>query len=157
MTSRLVEYSELQQTGTTFPLELELEEDIEEEIHHFVKLSRLGDYAEAQRFFDQTLRKHDHLFPVLAEYADMLLEQGRYRQASEILDKYIMSMSEILDGDEMQLLKIMKSLADIHSKGALRSALAEAQRAWRLIQLAGQESSGKIPNEVQASETGSIS
>lgn len=157
MTSHLVEYSELQQTGTTFPLELELEEDIEGEIHHFVKLSRLGDYAEAQRFFDQTLRKHDHLFPVLAEYADMLLEQGRCRQASEILEKYIKSMSGILDGDEMQLLKIMKSLADMHSKGALRSALVEAEEAWQLIQLAGQESSGKILNEVQASETGSIS
>jgi thioredoxin-like negative regulator of GroEL len=157
MASRLVEYSELQQTGTTFPLELELEEDIEEEIHHFVKLSRLGDYAEAQKFFDQTLRKHDHLFPVRAEYADMLLEQGRYRQASEILEKYIMSMSEQLGSDEMLLLMTMKSLADIYSKGALRSALAWAQRAWRRIQRAGQESSGKILNEVQASETGSIS
>ncbi|KAF4152761.1 hypothetical protein CNMCM6069_001731 [Aspergillus lentulus] len=152
MTSRLVEYSELQQTGTTFPLELELEEDIEEEIHHFVKLSRLGDYAEAQKFFDQTLRKHDHLFPVLAEYADMLLEQGRCRHASEILEKYIRSRSETLDGDEIQLLKIMKSLADMHSKGALTLALVEAQRAWRLIQLAGQESSGKILNEVHILE-----
>ncbi|EAW19521.1 tetratricopeptide repeat protein [Aspergillus fischeri NRRL 181] len=153
MTSRLVEYSEL----TTFPLELELEEDIEEEIHHFVRLSRLGHYAEAQRFFDQTLRKHDHLFPVFAEYADMLLEQGRCRQASEILEEYIMSMSESLgDSDEMQLLKLMKSLADMHSQGALRSALEEAQRAWGLLQLAGQKSSGKILNEVQASETGSI-
>jgi thioredoxin-like negative regulator of GroEL len=157
MTSPPIQYSELQQTGTTFPLELELEEDIEEEIHHFVKLSRLGEYAEAQRFFDQTLRKHDHLFPVVAEYADMLLEQGRWRHASEILEKYILSMGELLDGDEMQLLEIMKSLADIHSKGALGSALAEAKTAWLLIQWAGQENSGKMLNEVQASETGSIS
>jgi hypothetical protein len=157
MTSPPIQYSELQHTGTTLPLELELEEDIEGEVHHFVKLSRFGDYAEAQRFFDQTLRKHDHLFPVRAEYADMLLEQGRYRQASEILDKYTMSMSELLDDDEMQLLNIMKSLADMHSKGALMSALAEAEEAWQLIQLASRESSGKILNEVQASETGSIS
>ncbi|GFF56124.1 hypothetical protein CNMCM8927_001604 [Aspergillus lentulus] len=152
MTSPPIQYSELQQTGTTFPLELELEEDIEEEIHHFVKLSRLGDYAEAQRFFDQTLRKHDHLFPVVAEYADMLLEQGRCRHASEVLEKYILSRSEILNGDEMQLLKIMKSLADMHSKGALRSALVEAEEAWQFIQLASRESSGKILNEVHILE-----
>ncbi|KAF4215066.1 hypothetical protein CNMCM5878_008525 [Aspergillus fumigatiaffinis] len=118
MTSPPIQYSELQHTGTTLPLELELEEDIE----------------------------------VRAEYADMLLEQGRYRQASEILDKYTMSKSELLDSDEMQLLKIMKSLADMHSKGALRSALAEAEEAWQLIQLASRESSGKILNEVHILE-----
>ncbi|GMG02670.1 unnamed protein product [Aspergillus oryzae] len=129
----------LQPTGTTLPLELELEEDIEKEIHHFVQLTRMGHYTDAQKFFDNTLGKHDHLFPVVAEYADMLLEQGRYRHAAEFLNEHIRAKEEIFDPDEMQLLKIMKALAEIYSKGALRSALVEAKRAWSLLDLEGKQ------------------
>lgn len=140
----------LQPTGTTLPLELELEEDIEKEIHHFVQLTRMGHYTDAQKFFDNTLGKHDHLFPVVAEYADMLLEQGRYRHAAEFLNEHIRAKEEIFDPDEMQLLKIMKALAEIYSKGALRSALVEAKRAWSLLDLEGKQRLEDL-NEVQAS------
>ncbi|KAE8342804.1 hypothetical protein BDV24DRAFT_38632 [Aspergillus arachidicola] len=143
-------HDELQPTGTTLPLELELEEDIEKEIHHFVQLSRMGHYSEAQKFFDNTLGKHDYLFPIAAEYADMLLEQGSYRRAAEFLQEHMRAKAKILDLDEMQLLRIMKSLADIYSKGALRPALVEARRAWSLLDLEGKQRLGDL-NEVQAS------
>ncbi|KAB8277915.1 hypothetical protein BDV30DRAFT_234325 [Aspergillus minisclerotigenes] len=143
-------HNELQPSGTTLPLELELEEDIDKEINYFVQLSRMGHYAEAQRFFDNTIGKHDYMFPVVAEYADMLLEQGSYRRAVEFLNEHIRAKAEFLDPDEMQLLKVMKALAEIYSKGALRSALVEAKRAWSHLDLEGKQRLEDL-NETQAS------
>ncbi|KAB8207306.1 hypothetical protein BDV34DRAFT_192051 [Aspergillus parasiticus] len=141
-------HNELQPSGTTIPLELELEEDIDKEINHFVQLSRMGHYAEAQRFFDNTIGKHDYMFPIVAEYADMLLEQGSYRRAVELLNEHIRAKAEFLDPDEMQLLKIMKALAEIYLKGALRPALLEAKRAWSHLDLEGKQRLEDL-NEVQ--------
>jgi hypothetical protein len=36
MSLQISEYSEASQTGVTLPLEFELEEDVEAELHHFV-------------------------------------------------------------------------------------------------------------------------
>ncbi|KAE8370504.1 hypothetical protein BDV27DRAFT_152098 [Aspergillus caelatus] len=112
-------HNELQPTGTTLPLELELEEDIEKELHHFVHLSRMGHYTEAHKLFDNTHGKMTIFSPVIAEYVDMLLEQGNYGRAAEVLEEHMRLKAEILGPDEMQLLRIMKSLADIYSKGAI--------------------------------------
>ncbi|KAL3459048.1 hypothetical protein BJX64DRAFT_291591 [Aspergillus heterothallicus] len=113
----------------TLPLEFELEEDVEAELQHFVKLSRTGNYAAAHDFFNNTLRHHDHLFPVIVEYADMLLEQGCYGPAAEFLTGKIQSCHGLLDPEEIQLLKLMNCLSNIYSKGALRPALVEAKNA----------------------------
>ncbi|KAE8410294.1 hypothetical protein BDV36DRAFT_302885 [Aspergillus pseudocaelatus] len=134
-------HNELQPTGTTLPLELELEEDIEKELHHFVQLSRMGHYTETHKLFDNTLGKMTIFSPVIAEYVDMLLEQGNYGRAAEVLEEHMRLKAEILGPDEMQLLRIMKSLADIYSKGALRSALVEAKRAWSHLNLEGKQRS----------------
>ncbi|KAJ0418457.1 hypothetical protein BJY00DRAFT_287803 [Aspergillus carlsbadensis] len=128
------------QERLTIPLELDLEEDIETEIHHFVKLARTGDYAAAHEFFHCTLQHHDHLFPVVAEYADMLLEQGCYGRAAVYLERQIDTRKGALAPDEMQLLRLMKSLAEIYCKGALRSALAEARRAWQHLDYTAKQS-----------------
>jgi hypothetical protein len=111
-------------------LELELEEDVEKtEIHHFVKLARTGDYAAAHDFYDHTIHKHDHFFPVVAEYADMLFEQGSYRRAAEYLERQLTGEKRALEADELQLLELMESLANIYCDGALRDALVQAKRA----------------------------
>ncbi|KAL4741643.1 hypothetical protein BDV11DRAFT_168009 [Aspergillus similis] len=143
-------HNEVLPDGTTLPLELNLE-DVEEEIHHFVRLSRKGNYSEAQAFFDRTLAKYGKLFPALAEYADMLLDQGRYGQAAEFLSHNLAMMSKDTPFNEIQLLRLMKSLADAYSKGALRSALLEAQRALELLTLQYDRLSEDPPSEVQAS------
>jgi tetratricopeptide (TPR) repeat protein len=139
MSSRILEYSALEHEGFTLPLELDLEEDIETEIHHFVKLARMGDYAVAHEFFDCTLRQHDHFFPVVVEYADMLLEQGCYRRAAEYLDRRIKAPRGPLVPDEMQLLRLMNSLANIYCKGAVEYALEETERARESLEHTAQQ------------------
>ncbi|KAL5043116.1 hypothetical protein BDW71DRAFT_210574 [Aspergillus fruticulosus] len=145
------EYDEVLPNGTTVPLELGFEEDVEKELHHFVKLFRMGNYSEAQAFFDCTLGKHNKFFPAIAEYADMLLEQGRYGRAAEFLSDHLAALSGSSQINEIQLLRLMKSLADAYSKGALRSALVEAQQARELLALQNDGASGNLYDEVQAS------
>ncbi|PLB53252.1 hypothetical protein P170DRAFT_324931, partial [Aspergillus steynii IBT 23096] len=119
---------------TTLPLELELEEDLESEIQHFAKLSRTRNYAKAHEFFNHALRRHIGFFPVVVEYADMLREQGCYRLLSEFLEERIGAMQDTLEEDEMQLLRLLKALADVYYRGTLRLALREARSAWRLLE-----------------------
>ncbi|KAL3434555.1 hypothetical protein BDV09DRAFT_195759 [Aspergillus tetrazonus] len=105
--SHPAEYNEVLPNGTTVPLELGFEEDVEKELHHFVKLSRMGNYSEAQVFFDCTLGKYNKFFPAIAEYADMLLEQGRYGRAAEFLSDHLAVLSEDSQINEIQLLRLM--------------------------------------------------
>ncbi|KAL4781249.1 hypothetical protein BJX76DRAFT_360112 [Aspergillus varians] len=149
MSSHFPKGTELRQGGMTFPLELELEEDLEAEIHHFVKLSRMGNYTQAHEFYDHTLHKHDHIFPIIAEYADMLLEQGCYTRATEYLQWHIATKRHALEADELQLLRLMKSWAGIYSKGALRPALLEAKRAHDILRSNVIQMLADLPGDVQ--------
>ncbi|KAH7169513.1 hypothetical protein DER46DRAFT_462481, partial [Fusarium sp. MPI-SDFR-AT-0072] len=60
-------------------------EDIPAELEDFIFLSRLGILEEAKGLFEQNLRPYISFFPVLAEYADMLLEEGLYADLSQLL------------------------------------------------------------------------
>ena len=42
-------------------------------------------------------------------------------------------METIFEEDELELLKIMRSLALIHTKGALRAALEQASKTWKFL------------------------
>lgn len=126
--------SALSEQGTTdFALEMEVEEDIEQEIETFVRLKRLGQYKKAHEMFQQVLIPHIAFFPVVAEYADLLLEEGKYGALGRFLDIPIECMETIFEEDELELLRIMRSLALIHTKGALRAALAQASKTWSFL------------------------
>jgi hypothetical protein len=103
----------------------------------FVRLSRSRKFKAAIGVFDINLEQHvDEAFLVVIEYADLLLEQGDYRTLSDFLTTRIAAWSTIGEKNpepeepsaEIQLLMVMKSLADIFTKGALRSALVQALR-----------------------------
>ncbi|GLA57973.1 hypothetical protein AtubIFM54640_005775 [Aspergillus tubingensis] len=125
---------ELHEGGTNLSFELELEEDFESEIQHFSKLSRERNYAKAHEFFDSVLKKHIGFFPVAVEYADMLYEQGCYRQLSKFLEERIDAIRDKWPKDETQLLRLMNALAGIHYRGSLDTALAEAAVAWNFLE-----------------------
>lgn len=124
---------EFHETGTSSSLTLKLEEDLESEIQQFAKLSRTGNYARAHDFFNHVLRNHIGFFPVAVEYADMLHEQGCYRQLSDFLKERIGTMCDKWAEDEMQLLRLMEALANIYYRGMLGIALNEATRAWHFL------------------------
>lgn len=116
-----------------FTLSMEVEEDIEEEIETFVRFKRRGEYEQAHRVFQQCLSKHLSFFPVVAEYADLLWEQGKYQVLSGFLDIQLQYMETAFEEEEIELLRIMRCLVLIHTKGALRSALGQADRSWDFL------------------------
>jgi hypothetical protein len=66
-------------------LEFEVEEDIEGELEDFVRLVRLGLVEQAREHFQQTLSPHAKLFPVLAEYAKLLVSENASQELFGIL------------------------------------------------------------------------
>lgn len=129
---------------------MEVEEDIEQEIENFVRFKRRGEYEKAEEVFQQTLAAHLSLFPVLAEYADLLLVQGKYRILSEFLEIQIQCMEPTLEEEELELLHIMKSLVQIHHHGFLRSALVQASRTWDFLHHRGKKLPiGTLPDDVE--------
>ncbi|KAF7594588.1 hypothetical protein BBP40_008855 [Aspergillus hancockii] len=151
MSSYLPIDHEFHPSGTTVPLVFDVEEDMEKEIQHFVKLSRMRDYAKAHELFDHTLKHHVQFFPVVVEYCDMVLEQGWYRRLSEFLEERILTMIGILDREEVILLRLLKALSDIYCKGALRLALNEAKAAFRFLEQSDEgQNENMVPNDTKA-------
>ncbi|KAK3615708.1 hypothetical protein LTR56_026427 [Elasticomyces elasticus] len=72
------------QMALTTPLSLS--QDVLGDLELFVRLTQAGHFDRAQAFFDEVLKPFQDSFPVLAEYADMLVDRGAFRQAEKVLD-----------------------------------------------------------------------
>lgn len=94
--------------------EFDIVEDIPAELEDFVFMSRLGLYQEARNLYEQNLQSHLEFFPVLAEYADMLLEEGAYSELSERLNSSL--TNAVISGEECQLLSLMEALSEAHKE-----------------------------------------
>lgn len=109
-------------------MRLVIEEDIPAELDAFVQLSRLGLFSEATKLFKRKLEPQLDLFPVVAEYADFLLEQGKYDLLSDFVDNVFESQE--FQEEERQLLNLFRALSYLHTEGELKSALRRC-REWR--------------------------
>ena len=116
--------------------ELEIEEDFFEELESFTRLKKLGRFQEASSLFEEALVKHCNFFPVLVEYADLLLEQGRY--------DYILGYTD----EEGYLLRLFEAVARMYSQGALEGALEEAREAWDFLDIRNHDPNSGF-NEVE--------
>lgn len=70
-----------------FSMEFDAIDDVAEEIEDFVFLSRLGLFEDAHALFEHNLEQYSHLFPVLVEYLDMLLEEQSFELLSNRLSE----------------------------------------------------------------------
>ncbi len=93
-------------------MKFDMVEDIPAELEDFIFLSRFGLFQEAHELFDQNLRPYVGFFPVLAEYADMLLEERCYAELSQLLANPPPKTK--FSEDECQLLILMKALSDAY-------------------------------------------
>ncbi|RAH86770.1 hypothetical protein BO86DRAFT_384843 [Aspergillus japonicus CBS 114.51] len=132
--------------ATRIHLELPLEENLGKEIEYFVRLSRLGEYGEAQSYFDCTLRQHVDFFPVIAEYADMLVQQGAFKALYQFVDGRLETLGERLDNEEERLLRLLKDLARIYVLGSLRPAL---RAAWETLGYLRRLQTQDSPSDIQ--------
>lgn len=114
-----------------FQFQFEVEEDIEGELEDFVRLARLGLVEKAREHFQQTLSPHAKLFPVFAEYAELLVSENAYQELLGILP---MSQDECRFSDgEWSLVTLLKALALAHTDRQLEEALQVA-RKWHTSQ-----------------------
>lgn len=105
-----------------FRLEYDIIKDIPAEIEEFVRLPKLGLNTDAKSLFDRSLNEHLNLFPVLAEYADFLLEQDNseaLRDCSEFLEGYLKSNETTFSEDEITLLQLLAISSDAKARGDL--------------------------------------
>ncbi|BAE61460.1 unnamed protein product [Aspergillus oryzae RIB40] len=101
---------------------------------HIDLLNRLGRFKEGIILFNERLAPHLDFFPVVAEYADLLLEQANFRSLGELISQVLGSHAKDFEKDQVLLLKLLGSLAGMHSKGALLPALDTAKEVIKFLE-----------------------
>jgi hypothetical protein len=130
-------------------MSFEVEEDLEAEIEQFVALKRRCEYEAAHEAFNNTLLRHISFFPVIAEYADLLLEETKYRMLLEFVNIQLECLGDMLREEEAELLRIMRALARIHTYGALGPAREQAALTFKFLSSRSTASSSTFPTDVE--------
>lgn len=102
-------------------MEVEVKQDVAADLGVFIQLAKVGHYDRAMPFFDEYLTPHSRLFPVAAEYADCLLEQGAFGQADVFL--YGTLKSEATSGMERTVLELLSAIASMHTSLSYRKSI----------------------------------
>ncbi|KAJ5988562.1 hypothetical protein N7481_003772 [Penicillium waksmanii] len=111
----------------TVHLDLGASLDLSDELSHLSRLNRLGHFKAGISFFESRLAQHMDFFPVVAEYADLLQQQGAFGNMSRFVHTRCHDSSVSYSHNEMTLLKLLECVANIHTKGALLPALEMAK------------------------------
>lgn len=110
--------------------DLELEEDIEAELEHFILLVRLGFTDDAREFHRDVLHESDHLFPVFAELVAFYMELNEMSQISTLIHRFESSHRIFTSSDKHEMMYFLKYLVNdadgnrLHSYGMPRDYLA---------------------------------
>ncbi|KAJ5608960.1 hypothetical protein N7528_009527 [Penicillium herquei] len=125
------------QRGETMTFDMEVQEDIPAELEAFVILARLELFQEAEDWFEKCLSRHRNMFPVLLEYADMLLQGGSYSKLVGILNDIdsssLIALGETSMIDAMDLLQFMKTFANLRLKGKSEGVMSCAIKCWERL------------------------
>ena len=123
------------------PYDTEWLQDLPGDLDTFARLTRAGHFVRAESFYQEVLKKHERLFPVAAEYADMLIEQGAFGKAEDFLEIKLQDDSFILlsnpepryAADEVLVLELLRCIAKIHTKLCFEDAVITAEGALKGI------------------------
>jgi hypothetical protein len=115
-------------------MDFDIVEDIPAELEDFIFLSRLGLIKEAHELFEQNLKPYLGFFPVLAEFADMLLEEGVYAELSQLLMNP--STPTGFSEDEYQLLALMRALSEAYIEGRSNEAKGQLEGTKSKLEVA---------------------
>ncbi|KAJ5388981.1 uncharacterized protein N7496_000049 [Penicillium cataractarum] len=138
-TEKIPYFDEVDVLGTgyndfTVHLDLETGLDINADIEQLSRLNQLGHFNEAISLFHERLARHVDFFPVTAEYADLLLEQGSFGDAHAFLTARLRDMASTFSELELRLLGLLKSFAEIYTKGALIPALQMTKQTLEALE-----------------------
>ncbi|KAK3614871.1 hypothetical protein LTR56_026961 [Elasticomyces elasticus] len=119
---------------------LNITQDVGGDLDLFVRLSQAGHFERAQLSFDEALEAYHMHFPVLAEYADMLIKRGAFRRAVEKLDSALVGSDVFVAPatasepgvdyaqDERKVLQLLRGVAVLHTQPDHREPVALAQK-----------------------------
>ncbi|KAH8429044.1 uncharacterized protein LDX57_006715 [Aspergillus melleus] len=130
----------------TVHVDLDVGLDINHYLDRLARLCRLGHFTQGVRLFEERLVPHVDFFPVVAEYADLLLEQESFGRLHEFISGRLLDPYVNLSDEEVLLLKTLRSLAGIHTRGALIPALEMTAEALDYL-------TGKSPKSLSKSTT----
>jgi hypothetical protein len=139
------------QTNTTFSshgnttlklnsTSLDWTQDIASDLDIFVRLSKAGHYKRAMDFFAENLSQYIAHFPVAAEYADSLVDQGAFGEAADFLTETLGAQPDretlnCFEETELAVLRSLLELTRVHtellSMTALHHTEHELQRRWQ--------------------------
>ena len=110
-------------------LEYGLFEDIASKLDEFVRLNHLKKFVEAKELYQSGLINHQDWFPVVAEFAEHLLQQGFYEELVKFSEKHLKVTTE---SRELQVLILMGVIANIHLNQTYQDALAQISVIWHV-------------------------
>ncbi|MCJ1426154.1 hypothetical protein MMC29_004056 [Sticta canariensis] len=108
-------------------LEYDVFEDVASALEEFVRLNHLKRFVEAEDLYRSCLFNHQDWFPVLAEFAEHLLLRRSYEELAEFSDHFL---RVVKDSREMQVLIMMRVIADIHLKKPFQDAIIQTSIIW---------------------------
>lgn len=111
--------------NATIRLDIDVQIDLAEDIAELARLNRLGWFKKGVALFEDKLKNHLDSFPVVVEYADLLLQQGEYTKALSFTEHccVLHDHAEIYAPDEYMVLRSMNAYASIFATGTLLPAL----------------------------------
>ncbi|KAI0906275.1 hypothetical protein F4823DRAFT_89831 [Ustulina deusta] len=111
----------------TLHLTMDLEEDLEDRLDEMSRLSRLGHFSAAKKFFQEHLHPHIDNPYVLVQYADLLLHQGDFKGVTHLKDDAMYRHEgEQLNSEELRILRVNWELLTILAKSKTLDTLSGA-------------------------------
>ncbi|KAK5738237.1 hypothetical protein LTR17_006114 [Elasticomyces elasticus] len=113
---------------------LNITQDVGGDLDLFVRLSQAGHFERAQLFFGKALEAYHMHFPMLAEYADMLIRRGAFCRAVEKLDSALVGRDVFVEPsvdyaqDERKVLQLLRGVAVLHTQPDHREPVTLAQK-----------------------------
>ncbi|KAI0537465.1 hypothetical protein GGR58DRAFT_347191 [Xylaria digitata] len=115
----------------TVHLTMDLEEDLEDRLDELSRLSRLGHFSSAKKFFEEHLNHHIDNPYVFVQYADLLLHQGDFKSVTLLKDNAMYKREgEQSNSEELRALRVNWELLQILAKSYTLDALSGAPDAF---------------------------
>jgi hypothetical protein len=113
-------------------------DDVAENLDTFTRLSKAGHFERADHFYRRTLRRYNDDFPVAAQYADSLIDQGAFSEAEDFLVEYL--SRGIASGTEagtttevLTIIRLLLANAQLYTKFELGRAAEIAMGAIKEV------------------------
>ncbi|KAI1296973.1 hypothetical protein F5Y03DRAFT_410114 [Xylaria venustula] len=111
----------------TVHLTLDLEEDLEDRLDEMNRLSRLGEFSLAKKYFQEHLHHHIDNPYVLVQYADLLLHQGEFKGVTFLKDDVMYRFEgEQPNSEELRILRVNWELLQILARSKTMESLSGA-------------------------------